>query len=697
MVAVAFGAIERARRNAARWAAWWITVGRGAQRLLAPLVDLMVRLALVRAFFAADMFPGGWTGSSVTHWPVVAAQIAGPALLVGGLLVRPVSLAVLLLILLTPGAGPGSDEHLFWAVLFGWYVVRGAGPLSLDHLLQRGLGFSPLPFAGRAMRAARWADRRIGPVYVLAVRLWLAAAVAGAALPEGMLPSMASAALPRSSMWLTAVLLALGLATPLVAVGLLVTASGMAMAGGSGGPDPYGLLLLALVGALGAGPHSLDHWLARAVWQPSAVADDAPRVVIVGAGFGGMACALALRHERARVTLIDRHNYHLFQPLLYQVATGSLSPGDIAAPIRAAFRADARLRVLCGAVTGVDTSAREVVTDGRRVPYDVLVLATGASHAYFGHEDWSRAAPGLKSIEDATRIRSRILAAFERAEATEDAAERQALLTFLVCGAGPTGVEMAGAIAELARHGMTGSFRSFDPASARVILVQSGPRILPQFDERLSRFAHASLQALGVEVRVDSRVEAIDEGGVRVSGQRIVAATVLWAAGVVASPAACWLGVEPDKAGRIRVAPDLSVIGASDVFAIGDTAMSLAWNGEPAPGLAPAAKQGGAYVAAVIRARLRGGRPPPPFRYRHQGSLATIGRRSAVADFGRVKLTGALAWWLWGAVHILFLVGLRNRFAVMLGWMWSYVTFRVGVQLITGEEARAAPAPQPRR
>jgi len=323
--------------------------------------------------------------------------------------------------------------------------------------------------------------------------------------------------------------------------------------------------------------------------------------------------------------------------------------------------------------------------DGHAFSYDALVLATGATHGYFGHEEWAAYAPGLKSVQDATSIRSRILDAFEQAEATDDPVARESLLTFLICGAGPTGVEMAGAIAELARNGMSKDFRNFDPASARILLVQAGPRVLPQFNERLSSFARTSLEALGVEVRVDSRVEVIEADGVVVSGERIAAGTVLWAAGVVASPAAAWLGTEADVAGRIKVGPDLSVPGLPDVFAIGDTALALAWDGRPAPGLAPAAKQGGAYVASVLRARLRNANPPPPFRYRHQGSLATIGRKSAVADFGRFKLTGTVAWWLWGAVHVLFLVGLRNRLSVILGWVWSYFTFDVGVRLITEE------------
>jgi NADH dehydrogenase/putative oxidoreductase len=320
------------------------------------------------------------------------------------------------------------------------------------------------------------------------------------------------------------------------------------------------------------------------------------------------------------------------------------------------------------------------------LPYDYLVLATGASHSYFGRDEWAPHAPGLKRVEDATGIRARVLLAFERAEAAIDEAERHRLLTFLVVGGGPTGVELAGAIAELARFGMEKEFRHFDPARARVILVQAGPRVLPTFPESLSRAAQASLEKLGVEVLTGSRVEHIDEDGVTVSGRRIEARTVLWAAGVVASPAARWLGAPADSAGRVKVEADLTVPGLPQVFVVGDTAASAAWNGNPVPGLAPAAKQGGRYVARVIRARATGQRPPGPFVYRHLGSLATIGRKSAVADFGRLRLSGGIAWWLWGLIHMYFLVGVRNRVSVMLDWFWAYLTYRPSTRLITGAE-----------
>jgi NADH dehydrogenase FAD-containing subunit/uncharacterized membrane protein YphA (DoxX/SURF4 family) len=682
----------------ARLAAPLDIVRRGL-RVAAPIVDLLVRLSLAKAFFDPGMLPhlpfleALRTAGAVQVMAQVAVQAGGPLLLAAGFLVRPVALLMLVLTLLAPaGIGP-HDEHLFWAALFGWYVVQGAGALSLDALLGKGLGLSPLPLAGRAAAAAAWFERAGAPLYRLVLRLWLAAALVFAVAAPAMLPSMQAALLPGWAAILAALLLALGLATPVVAVVLLAAASGAAAMGLDQGGTLYGPLLLLLLGAAGAGRYSLDHAILLLLHRDVTLPEDAPHVAIVGAGFGGMACAEGLRHAGARVTLIDQHNFTLFQPLLYQVATGSLSPADIATPIRSAFRGDGFVTVLCGTVGGIDTASRRVAVDGRHLAYDALVLATGAGHGYFGHDEWAAFAPGLKSMHDATAIRSRILAAFERAEATPDEAARRVALTFLVCGAGPTGVELAGAISELSRGGMDKDFRNFDPASARIMLVQAGPRVLPQFDERLSAFARRSLEALGVDVRVDSRVEAIDADGVTIGGERVDAGTVLWAAGVVASPAASWLGVTPDRAGRVQVGPDLSVPGLPDVFAIGDTALSMAWEGRAVPGLAPAAKQGGAYVARVLRARLRGARPPPPFRYRHQGSLATIGRKSAIADFGRIRLTGAIAWWLWGAVHLLFLIGARNRFSVMLGWAWSYVTMDRGVRLITepaGTETSAA-------
>jgi NADH dehydrogenase/putative oxidoreductase len=669
-----------------------LDLGGAVGRAAAPVVDLLVRLALAKAFFAPGMFPGIGAVDLPTAWPMIIVLVLGPGLMAVGLLVRPVALLMLALTLRAQVSGAAQDEHLFWAALFGWYVAHGPASLSLDRLLSNGMKHSPLPLAALAITAGDWVNRTIGPLYVFAIRLWLAAALAAPAPSHTMLPAMQDGMLPSGLLTIAAVLLASGLGTPVVAAVLFVAGSGMAMVGSGHGMTIYEPLLLALLAASGAGRYSLDHLIGFWTRRATQMHPDMPHVVIVGAGFGGMACASGLRHEPVRITLIDRENYNLFQPLLYQVATAALSPADITTPVRAAFRDNARMRVLRGTITAVDAAARRVIADGRAIAYDTLVLATGATHGYFGREEWAVYAPGLKSVADATRIRSRILDAFEKAEATEDAARQRKLLTFLICGAGPTGVEMAGAIAELAHNGMAKDFRNFDPASTRILLVQAGSRVLPQFNERLSAFARSSLEALGVEVRTDSRVELIDGDGVVVNGERVAAGTVVWAAGVVASPASTWLGAEADRAGRIKVGPDLSVPGYPDIFAIGDTALSLAWDDQPVPGLAPAAKQGGAYVASVLRARLHGCKPPPPFRYHHQGSLATIGRRSAVADFGRVKVTGAAAWWLWGAVHVLFLVGVRNRLSVMLGWAWSYFTFDVGVRLIT-EAGTEQPTP----
>jgi uncharacterized membrane protein YphA (DoxX/SURF4 family) len=478
-----------------------LDVSRAALRVAAPVVDLLIRLSLAKAFFAPGMLPGSSVANFHAAWPMIIAQIVGPLLLAVGFWVRPVALVMLLLTLLAQSSGAPQDEHLFWAALFGWYVVHGAGPLSLDHVLNKGLGRSALPFASLAMAAGAWISREIGPLYLLALRLWLATALAGPALAPATLPTMGAGMAFRPLAAVCGALLALGLATPVVVAILFAVGSGMAMAGADKGMTIYGPLLLILLGVSGGGRYLLDYWIVQWAHRSLPPAEDAPHIVIVGAGFGGMACAAGLRHEPAQVTLIDLHNYHLFQPLLYQVATASLSPADVATPIRAAFRDDAKLRVLCGTVTAVDTTARRIIVDGQAVAYDALVLATGATHGYFGHEEWAAYAPGLKSLSDATSIRSRILDAFEQAEATQNPITRQHLLTFLICGAGPTGVEMAGAIAELARNGMAKDFRNFDPASARILLIQAGPRVLPQFNERLSRFARTSLEALGVDVR----------------------------------------------------------------------------------------------------------------------------------------------------------------------------------------------------
>jgi NADH dehydrogenase len=415
-----------------------------------------------------------------------------------------------------------------------------------------------------------------------------------------------------------------------------------------------------------------------------------PRVVIVGVGFGGLAAARSLRKAPVEVVLIDRRNYHLFQPLLYQVATAALSPADIAWPIRSIVAGQANARVELGRVTGVDTGRQEVIVDDeRRVAYDHLILATGARHAYFGRDEWEEVAPGLKKIDDATLIRQRVLIAFERAEVAPDPEDARRLLSFVVVGGGPTGVEMAGAIAELARHALARDFSRINPKDARVVLVEAGPRLLASFAQTLSARAKEALEELGVEVRLGGRVTACDAQGVVVEGERIHAGTIVWGAGVIASPAGKWLDVPCDPAGRVKVGPDLEVPGYPNVFVIGDTVFALGPNGRPVPGIAPAAKQMGHHVGRLIAARVAGRPHPGPFRYRHMGSLATIGRKAAVADFGRVRLSGLPAWILWAVAHVYFLIGWRNRLVVSLNWFWSYLTFERGARLITGASSEA--------
>ena len=411
-----------------------------------------------------------------------------------------------------------------------------------------------------------------------------------------------------------------------------------------------------------------------------------PHIVVVGAGFGGLEAARRLARPPVDVTVIDRHNYHLFQPLLYQVATAALSPADIAEPIRVVLRHQQNATVLLDEVTGVDAAARQVqLRFGAVQSYDYLVLATGSQYTYFGHSDWPRLAPGLKSVDDATLIRRRVLLAFEEAETTTDPALRQRLLTFVLVGAGPTGVEMAGALAELAHATLSRDFRHINPRTAHILLVEAGPRVLAGFPEKLAAFALQSLERMGVEVLLDTPIETIDAHGVTARGGHLDAANVIWCAGVEASPVARWLGTPTAKGGRVRVAPDLSLPGRPEIFVIGDAAFVAGPDGEPLPGLAPVAKQQGRYVGELIAARARGGPTPPPFRYRNEGALATIGRHSAVADLGWIRLTGWVAWVLWGIVHIFFLIGFRNRMAVFLNWVWAWLTYGRGALLITGD------------
>ena len=405
-----------------------------------------------------------------------------------------------------------------------------------------------------------------------------------------------------------------------------------------------------------------------------------PRIIVVGGGFAGLSAVHALRAATADVLLIDRFNHHTFQPLLYQVATAGLAAPSIAAPLRHILRSQRNATVLLGEVRGVDIGGKSVDVDGVSHPYDFLIVATGSTHAYFGHPEWARYAPGLKTLDDALRIRAQILTAFERAEATTDPAEQMEWLTFLIVGAGATGVELAGTLAEIARHTLKREFRHIDPAAAKVLLVEAGPRVLPAFPPALSAKAQHQLQRLGVLVRTGHAVTSVDEQGVSIGADRIAARTVLWAAGVAASPLGATLGVAVDRAGRVSVTTELTVPGHPEVFVVGDLAAVPEATG-PVPAIAPAAKQMGHYAAAAILACLSG-RSVGAFRYRHFGSLATIGRMAAVVDFGRVRLSGLLAWWIWLTAHIYFLIGFRNRLVVLIDWAEAYWSYRRSARII---------------
>lgn len=409
------------------------------------------------------------------------------------------------------------------------------------------------------------------------------------------------------------------------------------------------------------------------------------KVVIVGGGFGGLAAAKALARAPVELVLIDKQNHHLFQPLLYQVATAALSPAEIAWPIRRMLRHQQNVRVVMAEVTAVDTDSRRVTTDSGVESYDYLVLATGATDAYFGNDEWSEHAPGLKEIVDATSIRRRILLAFEKAETETNVDARGDLLTFVIVGGGPTGVEMAGAIAELALKTLATDFRCIDPRTTRVILVEAGESLLPSFPEPLSDYAKRALEKLGVEVRLGSPVTQCDSQGVQLGDERITSGTTIWAAGVAASPAAKWLQVKTDRAGRVVVGSRLEVNDISNVFVVGDTAHFEDDEKNVLPGVAAVAKQQGSFVGKLISARVQGNAEPGGFRYQDVGQLATIGRRAAVVDLGWIQFKGRLAWWFWGIVHIYFLINLRSRMLVAIQWLWSYLTFDRGARLITKE------------
>ena len=683
----------------------WEGVVEACAQTLGPVLDLVIRLWLAQIFFVSGAVKTATWASTVmlytTEHPVPGLEpataavfgtgielICAPLLAVGfctRLAVLPLFATTLFLQL----TYLELTDHSLWMVLLGLLAIRGAGALSLDHLIAPHLSGSAIPFGAALLQFSGWLRRAVLPVYLVLVRLWFGWLVASAVAGSG---SGGTTALTI----VACALLAAGFATRFAALVLVILTLTTQAALPQLGDPVLRLFVLGFLALYGAGALSFDrlaqagiHALCPSLTMDPAWYADAPRVTIIGAGFGGIAAARVLKHARARVTLIDRRNYHLFQPLLYQVATATLSPADIAVPIRTLVRDQRNCQVLMGRVAAIDPERREVqfrAGSQRPVGYDYLVLATGARHSYFGKDAWEPFAPGLKKIDDATAMRSRILSAFERAEASDDPAERQRFLTFVIVGGGPTGVELAGAIAELAHHTLREEFRSIDPAEARVVLVQSAPRILPALPEGLSASAARALAELGVEVMTNTRVDGIDAQGATIGNQRVEAGTVLWAAGVMASPAGRWIDAKRDTAGRIEVASDLTVPGLPNVFAIGDTASCAGDDGSPLPGLAAVAKQQGSYVARLIRSRIEGRRAPGPFRYRNLGSMATIGRKAAVADLPGMRLSGSVAWWLWGLVHVAFLVDARSRIAVMFDWFWSYLTFNRSVRLITGTD-----------
>ncbi|MEM7664212.1 MAG: FAD-dependent oxidoreductase [Pseudomonadota bacterium] len=698
-----------------RWAKWYS----GGAELFWPFTDVVIRLFVAQAFFRSGLvkvtdwdtalylatfeYPVSWMSPSTAATTGLAIELIGPVLLLLGFFTRPAAAAMAALTIISQAVYVPTTTNLIVSAILVWYVFNGPAGFSIDRLVATGAKHSALPLSRPVVVAGEWLRANVAPIMMAAIRLWLAVALfAHANVFE---PSIALATwLPTTIFvgmpaWLAitfAVLLAVGFAASVVSYILVIVIGFVMIAGAHPDVTFYPFLLLAIYEARGAGVLSVDRvigrWMERNILfdrHYSEIPDRWPHVVVVGAGFGGLAAVERLKRLPVRITLIDKRNYHLFQPLLYQIATATLNPADIATPIRSLFRADGNVRVLKGEVQGIDSDAKIVTFDtkgaeGLTLEYDKLVLATGATHSYFGKDEWGEHAPGLKTIEDGVAVRASILNAFEQAEASDDEERIRRLLTFVIVGAGPTGVELAGAIAELGKFSVEREFRTCDPSSARVILVQAGDRILPAFPEELSAQATASLEDLGVEIRTDCRVTEIAERHVRIGDDTIIETeTVLWAAGVTASPAARWLNAESDPAGRIVVDDQLRVEGLKDVFAIGDTAGSMGWEGKPVPGLAPAAKQAGTYVSRVVEAELLDKPCPGPFEYKHQGSLATIGRKSAVADFGSFKLSGASAWWLWGLVHVGFLTGARNRALVIINWMWSFFARHSGVRLIT--------------
>lgn len=700
------------------WSKWYLD----STESFWPVTDVITRFfiglwflrsGLVKAsdwdtavLLATNDYPVSWMDPVTAATIGLAIELIGPVLLIAGFFTRPAAFAMATLTIIAQAVYIPTTTNLIVSAMLVWYVFHGSAALSLDRVLSSGFKNSALPLARPTIVFWEWLRVYIAPIVMALIRIWMGVTLlvyAGVIEPSvavlTWLPTTIFEGFPGWVALVSAAFFFTGFGAVVVSYGLFFLIAGLMIAGAHPNVTFFPFLFLALYEARGAGVFSADRailtWMEKNILfdrEYSDIPDRWPHVVVVGAGFGGLAAVAKLKRLPVRITLIDKRNYHLFQPLLYQIATATLNPSDIATPIRSLFRADGNVRVLKGEVQGIDAAAKTVTyDDGATLNYDKLVLATGATHSYFGRDEWGPYAPGLKTVEDGVAVRGSILNAFEQAESCDDPERIKRLLTFVIVGAGPTGVELAGAIAELARVSVQREFRTIDPASARIILVQSGPRILPAFPEELSVAAMKSLEELGVEIRTGGRVTEIAAKHVRIGEDTLVdTETVLWAAGVAASPAAKWLGADADRSGRVQVNGQMRVMDKDgvpfpNIFAVGDTAGSKGWAGKPVPGLAPAAKQAGAYVYSVVEAELLDKECPGDFVYKHQGSLATIGRKSAVADFGSIKLSGTIAWWLWGLVHVGFLTGTRNRVTVIINWAWNFFAQHSGVRLITGK------------
>ncbi|HEO8433291.1 TPA: FAD-dependent oxidoreductase [Legionella pneumophila] len=662
----------------------------------------------VSILLATNEYPVPWLSPHLEAFLGITTQVIGGGCIILGFFTRVAALIILILSVMTQVYYVKLDLNLLLITLMAGYVLRGAGPFSLDNLFEQGLSRSALPFAMSIHHFFNATKQVSDSIFLFGLRIWFMITwvlvsnyVVGLPSHETQwvshwFPVHSLSLLIHSGWLILPLLLALGFATRLVALTMLVLFCITQNGAGELAYPLYWLMIMTILFASGPGSFSFDQLLLRMLkpyypqlsGKPAFKLDNLPHVVIIGAGFGGIACAKALRHVPVKVTIIDQNNYHLFQPLLYQVATGNLSSADIAVSIRSIFLDQFNAQVLLGRVTSIDKEKHRIVTEQFQLSYNYLVVATGATHSYFGKDDWAPYAPGLKTIEDAIAVRSQIMQTFEYAEIAENEVDRQNLLNFVIVGGGPTGVELAGAIIELARYGMEKDFRQFDPCNANVILIQAAPRLLPTFSEKSSAKVQKSLEEIGVTVYLNSKVEHIDNQGVLVEGKRIYSKSVFWAAGVQASPAAQWLDMPADVSGRVLVNNDFSVPNWSNIYVIGDTATANLWHGKSLPGLAPAAKQSGAFVAKKIAAIVYNKPSNATFNYTHLGSLATISRKASIVELNHFSFYGELAWWFWGVVHVSFLVGARNKFSVLSNWIWSFFTFRANNLLITSIKKR---------